>query len=115
MKKFLLFIGGLTALAIVVANLGPMVLLGISVWLLYLIFKQFVKVDSTLMKCGWVIVGFVVLSIAVANIYAIIGVVAAYGLYLIVKEWKVKKVAQDEKNENDPFTNFEKQWAELTK
>lgn len=117
MKKFLLLMAGLIALAVVIANIGPMVLLGVSGWLLYLIFKQYVKSDSTLKKIGWIMIGLVLVSIAVANIYAVIGVVAGYALYLIVKEWKVKKNDQEQpsKNTQDPFINFEKQWAELTK
>lgn len=115
MKKFLLFIAGLIALTIVVANLGPMILLGVSVWLLYLIFKQFVKTESVMKKIGWIFIGLILVSVAIANIYAVIGVAAAYILYLIMKEWKVKKNSQDETVKNDPFTNFEKQWADLTK
>ncbi|MBM7662987.1 lia operon protein LiaI [Bacillus mesophilus] len=116
MKKFLLFTAGVIALVIVIANLGPMVLLGVSVWLLYLLVKQFLKTESTIKKIGWVMIGLILLSIAISNIYAVIGIAAAYVLYLIYKEWKVKKHEQIGKSiKDDPFTNFEKQWAELTK
>ncbi|WP_102346361.1 lmo0954 family membrane protein [Bacillus sp. Marseille-P3661] len=116
MKKILLFIAGLITFMILLANLGPMILLGASVWLLYVIFKQFIKTTSIFKKVCWVILGLFVLSITFSNIYAVIGVAAAYVLYLIYKEWKVKKapVATSEISD-DPFTNFEKQWAELTK
>lgn len=43
MKKFLLFVGGLAALLILLANLGPIVLLALSVWLLYVIFKKWIS------------------------------------------------------------------------
>ncbi|MFD1038802.1 flagellar basal body rod protein [Virgibacillus byunsanensis] len=115
MKKFMLFIGGLIALLILLANLGPMVLLGLSIWLLYVIFKQFIKSDSTGGKIGWVILGLLVLSIALSNIYAVLGVAAAYVLYLIYTNWKKDdgQSAEQVVESNDPFANFERQWAEL--
>lgn len=115
MKKFILFVGGLVALIILLANLGPMVLLALSVWLLYVVFKKFVKSDSTAGKVGWVIVGLILLSIALSNIFAVIGLVAVYALYLIYSSWK--KDDSDSSlhvvNDDDPFTNFERQWSEI--
>lgn len=115
MKKFMLFVGGLIALLILLSMLGPIVLLGVSVWLLYVAFKQIVKSDSTLGKIGWIIVGLIVLSIALSNIYAVIGVAAAFALYLIFKNWNSNKNETHKQTvvDEDPFTNFEKQWAEL--
>lgn len=115
MKKFILFVGGLIALSILMVNLGPMVLLGFSIWLLYIIFKQFVKSDSTAGKIGWVLLGLLVLSMGLANIYAILGIVAAYGLYIIIKNWKeeARDPVSSEISDDDPFENFERQWEEL--
>ncbi|HLS10056.1 flagellar basal body rod protein [Lentibacillus sp.] len=114
MKKFLLFVGGLLALFILLVNLGPIILLGVSIWLLYVIFKQFVKSDSTAGKIGWVALGLLVLSIGISNIYAIIGVAAAYVLYLIYKGWKNDNLyAEHTVEDHDPFRNFERQWADI--
>ncbi|MFD1334480.1 flagellar basal body rod protein [Oceanobacillus iheyensis] len=117
MKKFVLFLGGLVALFILLVNLGPMVLLAISVGLLYVCFKKFIQTDSTAAKVGWVILGLIVLSITFSNIYAVIGVAAAYALYLIYKNWNSpdSDIVHEVKEDNDPFTNFERQWAELNK
>lgn len=117
MKKFMLFIGGLAALLILLANLGPMVLLALSVWLLYICFKKFISTDSTAAKVGWVILGLIVLSITFSNIYAVLGIAAAYALYLIYKNWNTPEssIVHEIKEDDDPFTNFEKQWAELNK
>ncbi|UOR11088.1 lmo0954 family membrane protein [Halobacillus amylolyticus] len=117
MKKFLLFIAGLVALGVLLTNLGPMVLLGVSVWLLYVVFKQFMKSDSTAGKIGWVALGLIILSVAVSNIYAVIGLVAAYALYVIYKKMTTRKDESVVKSNSsdDPFTNFERQWAELNK
>ncbi len=114
-KKFLLFVAGLIALFVLIANIGPLILLGLSIWLLYVVFKKFVKSDSITGKIGWIVLGLVILSITFSNIFAVIGVAAAYILYLIVSNWKkdaddsVVKVMEDD----DPFTNFERQWADL--
>lgn len=117
MKKFLLFFAGLVALAVLLANFGPMVLLAVSIWLIYIVFKQFMKSDSTLGKIGWVIAGLIIFTIGVANIYAVLGFAAAYALYLIVKNWKEDSTDSIEQvvEEDDPFVNFERQWAELNK
>lgn len=117
MAKFLLFIGGLIAFFVLLANLGPMVIFGLSIWLLYIVFKQFMKSDSTAGKIGWVIVGLLVLSITLSNIYALIGVAAIYALYLIYKSWKGNDDSSVvyEKKSDDPFTNFEKEWADLNR
>ena len=115
MKKLLLLILAFIAVIILVVNLGPMILLGVSIWLLYVVFKQFMKSDSTGAKIGWAILGLVILSMATANIFSIIGVAAAIALYLIFKNWNGDdhdpggKVVDDQ----DPFTNFERQWSEL--
>lgn len=109
MKKFLLFIVGIIALLILLANLGPIVLLGVCLWLLYLVFKQFIKANSVGAKIGWVILGLLIVSIAFSNIYAVIGVAAAYILYVVIKKWK-----EDEPKVNDdPFVHFEEQWNEF--
>ncbi|GAB3803134.1 lmo0954 family membrane protein [Virgibacillus kimchii] len=117
MKKFLLFLGGLVALLIFLANLGPMVLLGLSIWLLYIIFKKFLQSDSPAGKIGWIILGLIILSITFSNIYAVIGVAAAYALYLIYKSWNKESDDPDVKvlDDGDPFTNFEREWADLKK
>ncbi|MFD1849439.1 flagellar basal body rod protein [Oceanobacillus bengalensis] len=114
MRKFMLFVGGLVALLILLANIGPMVLLGLGVWLLYVVFKKFVKSDSTSGKVGWVILGLFVLGMVLSNIYSIIGIAAAFVLYYVYKNWNKEEdpIVQVVDND-DPFTNFEREWAEL--
>ncbi|WHY75466.1 flagellar basal body rod protein [Neobacillus sp. WH10] len=114
MKKFgLLLAGGLAAI-ILVETIGPMVGLLISLAILYFIFKQFLKTESTGRKIGLIIIGLMVLSATIFQIPALIGVGAAYVLYLVYKNWNKNKEAAP-KNEKDPFVSFEKQWNELTK
>jgi len=114
MKKFgLLLAGGLAAL-ILLHSIGPMVGLLISLVLLYFIFRQFLKTDSIAWKIGLVIIGLIVLSSTIHHIPALIGVAAAYVLYLVYKEWNKSKKSP-KSNDNDPFVNFEKQWNEFKK
>ncbi|HLR43308.1 MAG TPA: flagellar basal body rod protein [Pseudogracilibacillus sp.] len=116
MRHFLLFIGGLVAGLILLANLGPLLLLGVSVWLLYLIFKKFLNARSTGAKVGWVILGLVILSISLSNMYALIAIVAGFILYWIYKNWNKEEDAPIStiEHNDDPFTNFEYEWRELT-
>ncbi|MEH7353958.1 flagellar basal body rod protein [Neobacillus drentensis] len=112
MKKFgLLLAGGLAAI-ILVETIGPIVGLLISLAILYFIFKQFLKTESTGWKIGLIIIGLMVLSATIFQIPALIGVGAAYVLYLVYKNWN-KKAAS--KIETDPFVSFEKQWNEIKK
>jgi len=114
MKKFgLLLAGGLAAI-ILLKTIGPMVGLLVSLAILYFIFKQFLKTESTGLKTGLVIIGLMVLSATIHHIPALIGVGAAYVLYLVYKNWNKKNKAAP-KNETDPFVSFEKQWNDLKK
>lgn len=118
MRHFLLIVGGLVAAIVLLLNLGPMLLLGVSVWLLYLIFKQFMKATSLSAKILWVILGLIVLSIGLANLYALIAIVAFFALYWIYKNWNranpVVPSAITEGND-DPFMHFEKEWQDISK
>ena len=113
MKKFgLLLIGGIASL-VLLTNLGPLVGLVVSLAILYYVFKQLLKTDSFWLKIGLGILGLVLLTAAASNVPAIIGIAAAYILYLVYKKWNESKNIVVE--ENDPFQNFEKQWSQLNK
>jgi len=116
MKKCLLFIGALVAGLILITNIGPLVLLALSVWLLYIIFKQFVKSDSTTAKILWFIIGLAVLALGLSNIYAVLGIAAAYVLYIIFKNWHDgSDEIQFNPNKEEPFSSFDRQWGEFYK
>lgn len=113
MKKFgLLLLGGIAAL-VLLANIGPLIGLVASIVILYFVFKQFLKTDSAGLKIALAIFGLMLLTITAANAPAIIGIVAAYILYVVYKKWDQQKSVI--KDETDPFQNFEKQWSELNK
>lgn len=113
MKKFGLLLAGGIAAIVLLTNLGPMIGLAISIAILYLVFKQFIKENSTFGKIGWGIIGLCALAASASNIPAILGIAAAYVLYLVYKKWNTSKSVIIE--EKDPFSNFEKQWANMNK
>jgi lia operon protein LiaI len=114
MKKFGLLLAGGIAAIILLSSIIPMVGLAISLLILYYIYKQFLKTNTTGGKIALGIIGFIVLMASISNVPAIIGVVGAYVLYLVYKNWNNQKHAVV-KNESDPFINFENQWMELNK
>ena len=111
MKKVGLFIIGLIALMIVLANVGPLISLAICAVSLYFTFKQFMKSESKGGKIAWAIISIVMLMAAVSHFPAILGLVGAYILYLVYKKWNEKDVVVVE--DSDPFINFERQWKDL--
>lgn len=114
MKKFgLLLVGGIAAL-VLLSNLGPLVGLAVSLVILYFIFKQFLKADSIWLKIALGILGVTVLMATASNVPAIIGIAAAYILYVVYKKWNENKSVVKE-SDDDPFQNFEKQWSQLNK
>lgn len=115
MKKFGLLLAGGIAAIILLSNLGPMIGLALSITILYFVYKQFIKTESNWEKAGWGIIGLAALLASASNIPAIIGIGAAYVLYLVYKKWNGTKVTFTKEESNDPFANFEKQWAEINK
>ncbi|MBD1379566.1 lmo0954 family membrane protein [Metabacillus arenae] len=113
MKKIGLLIAGVIAALILLGSIGPLIGMIISLAVGYFAFKEFVKTDSKFAKVVWVIIGLIAVTITASNFPAIIAVAAAYVLYLIYKNWNGKKEVAVESD--DPFTNFEKQWAEIKK
>ncbi|WP_163100333.1 flagellar basal body rod protein [Peribacillus alkalitolerans] len=109
MKKLgLLLVGGISAI-VLLANFGPIVGLVISLAIAYYALKGFLKKESTMKKILWATVGIIMLIAAISNVPSIIGLVAAYALYVVYKKWS----KPDMIGKNDPFTNFEKEWASL--
>lgn len=111
MKKIGLLAVGVVCAILLAANLGAVAGLFISLIILYFAFKQFLKSESAVKKVFWAIVGLIALSVSAANVPAIVGLVAAYVLFVVYKKWG--KTQQLIVEEEDPFTNFEKQWETL--
>ncbi|MCU9614489.1 flagellar basal body rod protein [Caldibacillus lycopersici] len=115
MKKLIFVFAAIVALIILFSTIGPMIGLAICLGILYFSFKKFVRASETTSKVFWGIIGVVALIGAISNLPAIIGLVAAYVLYYVYKNWNKKSDVIIEKPSDDPFTNFEKEWEKLNK
>jgi lia operon protein LiaI len=113
MKKFGLLLAGGIAAVVLLSTIGPIVGLLVSLAVLYFIMKQFIKAESTGLKIGLAIIGLIVLTASLHNGPAIVGIGAAFVLYLVYKKWNEHKNTVVQKEVSDPFANFEKQWNEL--
>ncbi|SDK17929.1 hypothetical protein [Sediminibacillus albus] len=95
MKTLLLFLLGATAVIIILANLGPMILLAVSLLVSYYAVKKFVLADTVGQKVLWGIAILIGLSISLANLPALIGVASFIVLYYTYKKWKKDKQASN--------------------
>ncbi|MCQ6265023.1 flagellar basal body rod protein [Fictibacillus sp. WQ 8-8] len=113
MKKFGLFVlGGIAAITLL-ANIGHMIGLAIGLVILYFAVKGFMKAETTSKKILWGAAGVIAACAAISNVPALLGVLALYVLYLVYKGWNGKK--SETGSADDPFVNFEKQWAEMNR
>lgn len=113
MKKFLLVAGAIIAGLILLGSIGPLIGLVICLAILYFSIRQFVKANEKGSKILWGIIGTIAILAAITNAPAIIGIAAIIALYFIYKNWDKEKNTPT--MDNDPFTNFEKEWNELNK
>lgn len=112
MKKFLYFcIGSIAALTAFIL-LIPMVGLLFSGLLLAAGLHYYTKSTSLFGKIMSATVALAGIISAVSNIPAFIGLIAIVIVYFVYKNWKDEKVIISK--EDDPFTNFEKEWAKIS-
>ncbi|ADI27974.1 permease [Geobacillus sp. C56-T3] len=114
-KKIVLFVAGAVALLVLLFHLGPLVGLAITLAVLYYAFKKWLKAPSTFGKVVWALIGCAALVASASNVPALIALVPAYVLYVVYKKWNGVKDERVVPEADDPFVNFEKQWAELQK
>ncbi|KGR79629.1 lmo0954 family membrane protein [Ureibacillus manganicus] len=118
MKKLLLLIAGGITFIIAIAMVGPIIGLAFSALLIFLAMHFYVKSKTTFSKVMWIILGIIGVLSAISNIPAVIGIVAIVVLYVLYKKWKDEDVKVDfpkTTKKDDPFTNFEREWSNLTK
>ena len=117
MKKLLLLAGGIMAALIALALVGPIIGLLFSGILVALGMHFYIASHSTFSKIIWVTVGIIGVLSAISNIPAMIGLAAIAIIYVIYKKWNGEdvKISTMAVKEDDPFTNFEKEWSNLIK
>ncbi|MFC4402788.1 flagellar basal body rod protein [Gracilibacillus xinjiangensis] len=106
MKTFLLICLTVIAGIMFLANVGPMIMLAISITIAYYGVKKFILAETTGAKVWWAIVILIGVSISLSNIPAMIGVVALVVLYYTYKKWKQEK-------ETKNYTPNDLSWDEL--
>lgn len=94
MKKVLLIIGAVIAAAVLLANLGSLLVLAISVAIGYYGLRRFILTDSVGAKIGWGAVIGIGVCISLSNLPALIGLVALAALYYMYRAWKKEKEAE---------------------
>ncbi|QXE01232.1 flagellar basal body rod protein [Terribacillus sp. DMT04] len=94
MKKVLLIIGAVVAVAVLLANLGSLLVLAISVAVGYYGLRRFVMTDAVGAKIGWGVVIGIGVCISLSNLPALIGLAALAALYYMYKAWKKDKEAE---------------------
>ena len=116
MKKFFLYSAGFIAAMIALALLAPVVGLLISGLLLAAGLHYYTESTSTFGKVMSLVVALAGLVSALSNIPGFIGLVAIAVIIYIYKSRKNEKVEiLTNTKEEDPFTNFEREWANLNK
>lgn len=114
MKKFFLYSAGFVAAIIALGLLAPVVGLLVSGLLLAAGLHYYTESTSTFGKVMSLVVALAGLISALSNIPGFIGLVAIGLLFYIYKTRKNEKVEIFSKDQ-DPFTNFEREWANLNK
>ncbi|ARD48564.1 ABC transporter permease [Sporosarcina sp. P37] len=114
MKKFGLFLLGIIAGLALVVNLGSIIALAITGAIALVSFHYWRKSYSMFAKVFWMAVLIISLIGSISNIGAFIGIIALIGVYYVWRQWNDRNVNPDVTSD-DPFTNFERQWNELTK
>ncbi|WP_366247854.1 flagellar basal body rod protein [Terribacillus aidingensis] len=94
MKKVLLIIGAVIAAAVLLTNLGSLLVLAISVAIGYYGLRRFILTDSVGAKIGWGVVIGIGVCISLSNLPALIGLVALAALYYMYRAWKKEKEAE---------------------
>ncbi|WP_438314486.1 ABC transporter permease [Sporosarcina sp. FA9] len=115
MKKFGLVLLGIVAGIVVLANLGSLLALVISVAIAYAGFHYFRKSNSTFPKLFWGVVLLIGIITAISNVPAFIGIIALFGVLYVWRKWKGVEKSSIVQQSKDPFVNFERQWNEITK
>lgn len=117
MRKFLLLTGGFIAACVALALVGPLAGLLFSGLFVALGMHFYIASKSTFGKIIWFTVGLMGVLSALSNIPAMVGLAAIAIIYVIYKKWNNEdvKIPTIEAKEEDPFTNFEKEWSNLTK
>ncbi|PIC79327.1 ABC transporter permease [Sporosarcina sp. P18a] len=114
MKTLGLVLLGIIAGLAFVLNVGPIIALAITGAIALVSYHYWRKSQSMFAKVFWMAILIISVIGSISNIGAFIGIIALIGVYYVYRKWKDRNVNPNVIS-NDPFTNFERQWNELTK
>lgn len=118
MKKLsIILVGGIAAI-VALSLLGPLLALAFTGLLVFLGMHYYVKSKSTIAKVWWIVVGLIGIFASISNVPALVGLGAIFLIYVLYKKWNNEDIGFKKSKiikEDDPFTNFETEWANLTK
>lgn len=114
MKKILWLSVGIVAVLISLAAIGPLAVLALSVALTGGSIYLYNRTSSKVMKVFLVLVAIVSAVSAISNIPALIGIATLALTYYVYKKLTTKSETTVIEN-NDPFANFEREWAKISK
>ncbi|HWL12865.1 MAG TPA: ABC transporter permease [Ureibacillus sp.] len=118
MKKLFYLTAGGIAVIVALSMLGPLVGFAFSALLVFASIHYYVKSTSVIAKVLWISLGLIGVFTGISNVPALVGLAAIFLIYVLYKKWNDEEISFKKAKafkENDPFTNFETQWAKLTK
>ncbi|HLQ73555.1 MAG TPA: flagellar basal body rod protein [Bacillota bacterium] len=107
MRTFILFMVGAIAALFLAINIGPLIWAAFCIWLLYLVYKQFIHSDTTTERIIWAIVGVFIVTIMLPVSILVLGIVALLALYVLLSDSKKRK------EKDSQLMSFEDEWNEF--
>src|SRR5699024_12271767 len=91
MRTFILFMVGAIAALFLAINIGPLIWAAICIWLLYLVYKQFIHSDTTTERIIWALVGVFIVTIMLTVSILVLVIVALLTLYVLLSDSKTRE------------------------
>ncbi|KOP30971.1 hypothetical protein ADM98_03150 [Exiguobacterium sp. BMC-KP] len=114
-KQVLMILAGLALLAVVIGTLPHMIGLGLGALLAFYSISKFMQSKNWPAKLGFGFIAAIGIGLALSNIWAVIGIVAAIALYVGYMRMKLQRV--DVQNlfarRRTSTTHFETDWKDL--
>ncbi|MGX9808634.1 lmo0954 family membrane protein [Exiguobacterium acetylicum] len=114
-KQVVMILAGLALLAVVIGTLPHMIGLGLGALLAFYSISKFMQSKKWSAKLGFGFIAAIGIGLALSNIWAVIGIVAAIALYVGYMRMKLQRV--DVQNlfarRRTSTTHFEADWKDL--
>ncbi|MGX8178494.1 lmo0954 family membrane protein [Exiguobacterium artemiae] len=115
-KQVLMALAGLALLAVVIGTLPHMIGLGLGALLAFYAISKFVQTSKVFAKIGFGLLAALGIGLALSNIWAVVGIAAALGLYIGYMRMKMQRVDLNQlfaHRRPTTSTHFEADWKDL--